>query len=80
MTRLPFFKRPARPHGYRWSEMVLGRRRVCEQFKKIGEVTVSVYEHKGKMRYTDPVTTGSKAGPRVLYRIHVKAKLLGVST
>lgn len=72
MNRTPFFKRPARPNGYRWSDMALGRRRTAQQFKDTGYVVVSAYLYKGKMRYTDPVDPSSKPGPGVLYRVRIR--------
>lgn len=64
-----------RPATLRWSQMVLGRRATQKQLLDVGVATVSCYRVKdGRLFYTDPVTEGSKPGPRVLYRIRVRLK------
>jgi len=65
----------ARPHGVRWSEMVLGRMACHRTLAEWGEITVSCYDYQGVRRYTYPVTCpASKAGSGVLYRIRVRRR------
>lgn len=66
----------SRPSGVRWSQMVLGRRAVQRHILKTRCVTVSVYRTlDGRLFYTDPVSSESKPGPGVLYRIRVRLRV-----
>lgn len=58
------------------SDYLLGRKltRAALHAARGGYVTVSAYEYDGVMRYTDPRTDGSKAGPGVKYRIRIRLK------
>lgn len=63
-----------RPHGWRWSQFVLGRRKNQRVFIEKGEVLVSAYlTGDGRLFYTDPCC-GAPAGRGVLYRVRVKRK------
>ena len=65
----------ARPHGVRWSDMVLGRMACHRTLLEEGVIVVSCYEYEGVRRYSDPITKpDSKPGPGVLYRIRVRLR------
>lgn len=69
-----------RPHGVRWSEMLLGRRAVQAHLLQNGEATVSAYRTAdGRIFYTDPVDPEGKPGPGVIYRIRVRIKNVSVT-
>lgn len=60
------------------SAYILGRRANCEAFKRCqengGYFTVSAYEFRKGMRYTDPVTAPPSTKSKIKYRIRVHPK------
>lgn len=58
----------------RKSDYLLGRKLTRAALAKKGAVVVSAYMYDGVMRYSDPTSPGSKAGPGVKYRVRVRLK------